>query len=435
MIKRIARAAVPLFVAILIAWPFGFPFGLLFLGAVLSYLTYEYWEGAYTAGERVVRAVQGWTQITEVKMPPPEERPVTGQFREEDVPAPFRHDAPTEVLDLEVVAGAPEPPTVEEDPDFTIGKTEDGRVITLDAITSLGVGGVPGSGKTVSMVGLAAQAVVKYQGDIRFLVVDPHMHSGSSDALSARMAPLAPFYLNVENLPNPVSGGADLLKWIKWMTSQAKDRISGIVPREQQLKLVLVADEFTALMDDPEIAEALTALLLLINEQARKVGMFALVASPSWKSSRVQGTDIRNTIATFLVHNMPPAIARMLIPVSEAERSNTLAKGQAIFSSFGQVEIVRVPFMTSAAIIKCVEPYLPPVTGLAVEAEPEAEAPVQDPGIAMVRAIWETYQMLNKDLSYEEDNAIRALAIDFYPGEPRGQEKVRRALKLGEEHL
>lgn len=343
---------------------------------------------------------------------------------------------PTEVLPPD----EPEPAVIE--PDFLIGTTEDGKDITLKRITSMGVGGVPGSGKTVAMVGLSTQAVVKYKGNIRIVVVDPHMYTGSDEALSSRMSPLAPFYLNVQNLPNPVSGGDDLLKWMRWLTQEAKDRKAG---KGGKVNILLVVDEFTDLMDDEEMSGPLTELIRLINEQARKMGIFALVASPAWKSSRVQGTDIRNTLSAFLVHHMTPNIARQLLPYEEAEKANRLEVGQAIFSSFGKVETVRVPYLSAKDIARCIQPYLPvktekplsdqaiPVSGELVL--PDQDDPLPDPGIAEVKAIWETYQILDEGLRYDEDNIIRALAIDFYPGDPRGQEKVRRALKLGEEHL
>lgn len=350
-------------------------------------------------------------------------------------PEPVRHDTPTVPIE-----GHFRPVTAHEsERAFTIGTTEDGRVIELDEISSLGVGGVTGSGKTVSVVGLCTQAVVKYQGAVRFLVVDPHMHTGSPDALSARMSPLAPFYLDIGVLPNPVSGGGDLVTWLEYLTKEARDRIDGKVPWDGRQKIVLVVDEFTAIMDDPALSPLLSRLLLLINEQARKVDMFALVSSPQWKASRVSGTEVRNTIASFLVHNMPPNIARQLVPCAEAETANRLTKGQAIFSSFGVVEVVRVPLRQAARILEDIEPFLPepaptPVFGEVVSAE-EPEEDLPEPPITDIRAIWETYQILDRDLKYAEENIIRALAIDFYPEDPRGKEKVMRALKLGEENL
>lgn len=455
MIKRIALSLVPTAIAALASAIYSyasgnpFPPGPILLGAILSYLVYQFWDEAYQGsrkayhtGKRAYRAVKaGWTVVTEEKQPPPQAKPKIDPI----TTSPVKHDAPTEPFTPDDIVTGHLVPTEDykpledtEDPAFIIGKTEpsrpgagDGRTIELDEISSLGVGGVPGSGKTVSMVGLATQSVVKYKGDVRFLLVDPHMNSGSGDALSARMAPLAPFYLQVPGLPNPVFGGSDLVKWISWLRRQAKDRIAGKVAGG---KLVLMADEFTALLDDPEISEPLTELLLLINEQSRKVGIFALLASPAWKSSRIQGTDVRNTIASFLVHHMPPNIARQLLPYEEAEKANRLAKGQAIFSSFGVVETVRVPLMTSSDIERCIKPYLPVV-------EEKLNNTVsgrvgEEPTIAEVRSIWETYMILNQELHYEEDSAIRALAIDVYgPGDPQGIEKVKKALKLGEEHL
>lgn len=430
-------------VSIICIGPLGWSPAFLIVGLVLSVIVGN-------KGDQVaVRAIQqGRVTVTEIRerankrepeldtTPTPPQPETVSRFEPED------HNAPTVALNpndeiLEASVDEPEQ-------DFIIGETEDGRAIKLPKITSLGVGGVPGSGKTVAVVGLCTQAVPKYKGNVRLLVIDPHMRSGSEDALSARMAPLAPFYLNVENLPNPVSGGADLLKWIAWFTKQAKDRIGGRA--DQALKLVVVADEFTALMDDEEICGPLTDLLVMINEQARKVGMFALVASPAWKSSRVQGTDIRNTIASFLVHNMPPNIARQLVPNAAAELANTLDVGQAIFSSFGKIELVRVPYMTHKEVTRIVQPYLPPVShplgvsGLVsaynpVDREPETVVGLVEPGIAEVRKVWETYQMLNTELDYDEAHAITALAIHLYPGDPLGEARVRRALELGEEHL
>lgn len=425
--------------SILLIGPLGLSPVFLIMGLVLSVIVAK--KGDRVAVELIQRGQVTVTEIREKRKKPepthpnaptvplkPKEEPITGHFVLQPDPSP---------------PPPPDPEPDNQEPAFMIGTTEDGRTITLDEISSLGVGGVPGSGKTVAMVGLCTQAVVKYRGNIRFLVVDPHMRSGSKETLSARMAPLAPFYLNVENLPNPVYGGGDLLKWIKWLDKQAKDRIGGNVPWNQQTRLVLVADEFTALLDSDDICDPLTNLLLLINEQARKVGLFALVASPQWKSSRVQGTEVRNTIASFLVHNMTPNIARQLLPYEEAEKANRLQKGQAIFSSFGQVEVVRVPFMSTSDIERCVQPYLPvvgerpiPVFGeLVIDDKPAVDDQTPEPGIAEVKRVWQTYNMLNRDLEYDEENVILALAIHCYPGDPRGQEKVRRALKLGEEHL
>lgn len=420
--------------SIILVGPLGLSPAILFIGLVLSIVVGN-------KGDRVAAQIieRGRVTITEIR---------EKNRKAEQVPplsVPVRPDAPTVPFTEDIVTGhlveeetlAPD----EEDPAFVLGTTEDGRTVTMDEISSLGVGGVPGSGKTVSMVGLACQAVAKYKGNIRFLVVDPHMHSGSPQALSARMSPLSPFYLNVPGLPNPVSGGDALVKWMEWFTKEAKERLSG---KESGKKFVLVVDEFTALMEDEKVAPMLNSLITKINEQARKVGMFALLASPAWKANRVNGTDVRNTIASFLVHNMPPNIARQLIPYAEAEKANLLAKGQAIFSSFGEINKVRVPMMSHSDIVRCVSPYLPAnfeeeasmgkgptVSGRGEESEAESE-----PSIAEVRSIWETYQILDKELRYDEENIIRALALDVYgPEDPKRIEKVKKALKLGEDHL
>lgn len=449
-IKRTARALVPVTVAGLISWPFGFPPIPVLFGAVLSIITYYGWEPGYAAGEKVYRAIQDFrvgVRITEEKMPPPTPRPPaprTAPSEDREREERVRPDAPTVPMTDHLV---PEPTrdVGQMVQGFMVGTGVTGKPVYMPRLTSVWVAGVGGSGKTVDVVGLVTQTVPMYKGNVRIAVIDPHMHTPSPDSLVARLSPLSPFYLKIPGLSNPVSGGSAALELIRCLDGELMRRKAG---GDSSQAIVVVVDEVTDLFDDPEISGPLRALLLKINEQARKVHIFAIIASQQLKSSRIQGTELRNTVATFLLHNMPPALARQVVPEEYAAEAFRLAVGKAIYSSMGQAEVVTIQDISTEEIASRIAPYLPLSTEMVAgySGDNTVDVPATEivqgelvppePGIAEVMAIWETYMILNKDLSYSEDSAIRALAIDVYgPEDPNREEKVRRALKLGEEHL
>lgn len=355
------------------------------------------------------------------------------------------HDEPTvvEALPVDVVEGIAFSP----DMDFVLGfEKQTNTPITMKALTSLGIGGVQGSGKSVSTANIVTQAMVKFGGEARVLVIDPHMHANSPDSLASRLAPLSPFFLSSgkPDMPNPVSGGQELLNWLLWIEEKVKGRLQGQPSSEYW---VIVADEFVDLVDDGMVGAKITQLLDYINSHARKVNVFAIVTSPHWESKRmavadkkIGGTGLRNSIATFLLHRMPSAIARQMVDTEVANLSPSLRVGEAILNTFDSYKVGRVPMLSPQDIARVVRPYLPKPTPVIEPLQPALATkfvtPLSTgtPSAEEVIGIYRTYKAL-LEMGHEEDAAARAIAIDYYgPGELSGVSKVTEALSLGDKH-
>ena len=246
---------------------------------------------------------------------------------------------------------------------FVLGFDElTGNPVQIPRITSLGIGGMQGSGKTVTTLLLMMEAVAKYNGRIRFIVTDPHMFVEGEEALMAMAQPLLPFFLSIaelhdtvpesdheyhalldrlENLPNPTIGGSELKGWMDVVRLEMERRLRG----KTGLVWVIVMDEFVDIMSDEETAGPVALMLERLNQQGRKMGMFALLVSQEWKATRTGGSELRHSIVTFVLHNMAESIARLIVPPDVAHQAMSMDVGQAILHSRGMSKVVRVPYV------------------------------------------------------------------------------------------
>ena len=244
--------------------------------------------------------------------------------------------------------------------DFVLGFDErSGEAITMPGLTSLGIGGGQGSGKTVTTLSLMMQAVARTSGGVRFIVSDPHMYVANDQPLMAKAQPLVPFFLTLdevrETVPddddryhdlldkmevnmvtNPVDGGEELKMWMSVVKMEMDRRLKG----KRGGTWVIVIDEFGV------VADLVAPVLEEINQQARKVDMFALLVSQEWKATRIGGSELRHSIVSFAVHNMPESIASLIVPPNIARQAPTMQVGQAILHSRGVTRVGRVPFAT-----------------------------------------------------------------------------------------
>jgi hypothetical protein len=267
---------------------------------------------------------------------------------------------------------------VGKDKDFILGFQADGAPIRMPKLTSLGIGGVPGSGKTVTLLSLLIQAVAKYQGRIKFLIVDPHMHVDGDESLVAKISPLAPYFLTLEDvrqtvpaddvdylnlikrvgqnqIQNPTEGGSELMGWMQIFEMEMHARMRG----KTGDYWVIVADEFVEVMADPKTSKAISLVIEKINQQARKMNMFAILSSVEWKSSRLGGTELRDSIASFVVHNMPERLASLIVPSDIAREAQKLKQGEAILTTRGSMQIGKVPFADNEDAIQVIGLYPP----------------------------------------------------------------------------
>lgn len=259
--------------------------------------------------------------------------------------------------------------------DFVLGFSPDGKPINLESLTSLGIGGFQGSGKTVTTLVLLLQAIAKYEGRIKFLIIDPHMHVSGQESLASKVSALNPFFLTVQdvlatipqddrdyrtfvnrcsNLTNPLEGGEEARAWMKIMWFEMDRRKKGKTGETW----VVVIDEAVTLFDDPKIAVSISNMIQDLNRQARKMNMFTLVISQEWKGSRVGGTDLRHSIATLLLHSMPQDVAGLLVPDDIARKVPKLERGQIIMYSRGIEKSGSVPYADARDAELIVDSYL-----------------------------------------------------------------------------
>lgn len=236
---------------------------------------------------------------------------------------------------------------------------DSGAPIDLPNLTSIGIGGVQGSGKTVTAFVLMLQIIARYNGRVKFLVVDPQLYAQSNNnSLSSKVKELSPFFLQVPGLNNPTVGTGELSAWMKYIKDEQDRRLGGDAWQDVW---VIVIDEFAHVMTDPERAEAALPVLRSINSLARQLDIFAILISYEWLARIMDGTELRHAIATFAIHNMTESIASLLVPSDAARQAPKLRPGQVLFYSLGRTRIGKVPMATDTDAKAAVVRYGPGV--------------------------------------------------------------------------
>ncbi len=250
--------------------------------------------------------------------------------------------------------------------DFVLGFDERSEPIRMSTLTSLGIGGGQGFGKTSTAYLVLLEAVVKYRGDIRFLLIDPHIGVDGEETLYAKTKGLEPYFMRYGGLPNPTGlyhgEGGHVAGWVQYWENEFISRMRG----GKGPMWVLVMDEGAAVFSSP-VADAVSKLLENINRQARKVNMFAIVISQEWKASRTGGSAMRDSIVTFMLHNMPTRISELLVPSDVARQTPRLRIGEAIHFCQGTDRRGMVPQASVEDAERLVSLYRPFVDGLARE--------------------------------------------------------------------
>lgn len=340
--------------------------------------------------------------------------------------------------------------------DFIPGFDEQGQPVRLREMTSLGISGVPGSGKTVTTTLLMLEAIAKYNGAVRFLVVDPHMHVAGDESLAAKVQVLSPYFLTLEDvrmsvpaddrdylallersdtLSNPLEGGEGLVWWMQVVQLEMDRRLHG----KQGDVWVIVMDEFAAVMGS-EASSSVASMLERLNQQARKVGMFALLVSQEWKATRTGGSELRHSIVSFIVHNTPEQIASLIVPSDVASLAPTMGRGQAVFHSLSTRATIRVPLTTELDARLFMMLYPPPVKARVLEepglpiitGEVKEIAPPKMVGQAPVE--FSTVELREIRSLFLSGMSVRNIAKQVYrvrsgPDLETAEQKVQRALK------
>ena len=200
----------------------------------------------------------------------------------------------------------------------------------LDDVYSVGIGGMPGVGKTNTAAALAAQSVALGS---RLIVVDPH-RDAARDSLARTLAPLAPAMVT-----SPAAEEREILAVLEMIHGELERRKAGATGDPW----CIVIDEWTALVRRARLAALLIPLVEELGQESRKLGLRLLLCAQVWTVDAVGGSALRDALASSYVHRSKPSQARALIPTAGRDVA-TLGKGQALlWRTSGEVVPVTVP--------------------------------------------------------------------------------------------
>lgn len=208
---------------------------------------------------------------------------------------------PPEVVQAAVSAAPPQPLTLAQVlrlPGLVIGSSAEGPLIIEGEATSVGVGGMPGSGKSSTVAGLVAQHAALGH---RVKLADPHARS-QRRGLTAYLEPLK------NSIEEMASDGPSILALVRKAHAELEQRKrTGRSPEP----LVIVVDEWLSLLLGKD-GQALAGLLVAIVVEGQKYDITAILAAQNWMAAAAGGSLLRNPIPTTIAHRMRPADMRAL---------------------------------------------------------------------------------------------------------------------------
>lgn len=116
--------------------------------------------------------------------------------------------------------------------------------------------------------------------------------------------------------------------------------------------LILVIDEFTALMKLPGMFDQLYDILNTLIIEAAKYKILVQLIGQNWSSVSTGGrADLRQSFQSRMVHKMDSEQARLMISTEASRLSEELPKGQAFLKdATGRTHFVQMPLCTAADI-------------------------------------------------------------------------------------
>lgn len=282
--------------------------------------------------------------------------------------SPTRTTAPALALDkAEALEAEPEEadeptgPSFEElIPEFGPGRplvlgrdTESGELVRVGVtdLYNIGLGGTSGTGKSWTATALAAQHIL---GGGRLIIIDPH--GRKPEGLTPRLAPFAPAFFC-----QPAIDLADVSDVVAMVRREVVARKEGKSGRPW----LVIVDEYAALMRS-SAGEAVGAMVEELGQEGRGFGLTALVSSQVWNGTRAGGSEVRDALASHIIHRIRPAQARMLTGLPADALPNDLyrlPKGHFyLLDTSGELRRVAAPRMSAQAVAQ--------VAGLLTDAAP-----------------------------------------------------------------
>lgn len=186
---------------------------------------------------------------------------------------------------------------------------------------SCGIGGVSGSGKTTTVRFLLFQAVL---AGAKLVMVDPHIEN-IEESLAAQFT----CFTNT-HLFKPCGDTPSLI--LQRVQALKKELASRKRTGRKTPFVILVIDEFNAVMRDKQVREEVAELLVSIAQEGRKFGLFAMLIGQRWASQDIGGADIRTSLASTLAHRFTDENqAGLLVGGRNAPKCLELPQGNFLF--------------------------------------------------------------------------------------------------------
>ncbi len=202
--------------------------------------------------------------------------------------------------------------------------------------------GLPGGGKTTTtryLLGLSAAIGSK------FAVIDPHGHAAEHagcETLAKTIQPLRSALIGDIAIEPP-----DILQTVRLVAGELEARKQGT---PYSFPLLLVLEEFSALMRNAALARELRGLLESIASEGRKFQIYAALLGQQAHASRTGGGELRSVISSVYLHRMRPDVARMItgLPSRDIPDVLRLQPGEAyLLRTSGELARIRIPNTTS----------------------------------------------------------------------------------------
>jgi hypothetical protein len=214
------------------------------------------------------------------------------------------------------------------------------RTGTYDDVYSCGSMGKTGTGKTTSIRhSLAASLLTGQIGQA--IIMDyhyPHKKSLISTLGNLARHPRITFFDNTENFGSLRSAVEAFIQ--KEILSEI-DRRLRLKDAEYDPWLIIVDEVLSFCRLTPIMSE----MMLRVGTEARKVEMYGEFSAQTWLSNKRLATDVRDGLASKLIHQSEPSQANLLLhDYKQAKQAANLQRGQALFSpTNGAAEVLIIP--------------------------------------------------------------------------------------------
>jgi hypothetical protein len=208
---------------------------------------------------------------------------------------------------------------------------------TWEDLFSAAMAGQSGSGKTYSERYIIASSLLSGEVE-RFIILDyayPHPKS-----LLSKLGKLKDSPRIIAFDPERMFDKGNITAFLRRHVERELDH--RIHHTNNHKPVVLVTDETLQLC---KLCPYLTDLIFRVGTEGRKTNFYGLFSAHNWKGGLVGGTEVRDSLTSYLVHNMRRGAARTFLQDADlAKRVVNLPPGQALFSpTRGGAEILTIP--------------------------------------------------------------------------------------------